>query len=44
MKSRHGAWTHPFMIMPKAGDREIRMRPAKMLPLVRGERVDYAEK
>ena len=44
MKKSYVAWVHPFMIMPRAGDREIRMQPAKLLPLVRGERVDYAEK
>lgn len=44
MEKRMGEHPHPFLLTPKAGDREIRMQPAKLLPLVRGERVDYAEK
>ena len=36
MENRHGAWTHPFLSEPKAGDREIRMRPGRMPPIMRG--------
>ncbi len=36
MKERHGAWVHPFLLEPRAGDREIRMRPGKTTPIARG--------
>ena len=37
MEKRHGSWRHPFLCEQRAGDREIRMRPGKSLPVVRGK-------
>jgi len=44
MTGRHGEHPHPFLIIPRAGEREIRMRPVKLLPVTRGKEMDYAEK
>jgi len=37
MTNRHGQWLHPFMYTPRAGEREIRMRPLKEALIVRGK-------
>lgn len=37
MEKRQSMWLHPLMTEPRAGEREIRMRPGKVLPLMRGK-------
>ena len=36
MENRQGSWLHPLMTEPRAGEREIRMRLGKALPIARG--------
>lgn len=44
MAERHIRWPHPLMRLPKAGEREIRARPPRPLPLARGgDRFDAGE-
>lgn len=43
MEERQKMWVHPFLQEPKAGEREIRMRPGRMLPIARGKEREHAE-
>ena len=43
MMYRHGSWPHPFLITACVGNDEIRMQPVKTLPVMRGERAEYAK-
>lgn len=44
MEKRHGMWLHPFLIEPRAGEREICVRPGRTVPIVRGREAEHAEK
>ena len=43
MDGRNQVFMHPLLYAPKAGEREIRMRPGKTLPLVRGREKEDGE-
>lgn len=43
MKKRQGIFVHPFLCEPKAGEREIRMRPGKSALIMRGKEENHAE-
>lgn len=43
MEQRQGIFVHPFLYEPKAGEREIRMRPGKSAPIMRGREDMHVE-
>ena len=43
MEKRQSVFVHPFLYEPRAGEREIRMRPGKTVPIMRGREDNHAE-